>query len=1016
MKIVRRKGTIMSDVSSDAVNHLKGNNNLFLPGDVDFSKSTPEDRIRAMIEDLIEKDALEETMEALERYSVDGDEKRKAFVELFKKVYEEFKKEKSSEKLANKMESLVVELEKMKKHLDEIFALDKIKEVISKKDADINSFVEEVKNALQEYNSKKGELNSTLDEYKKLYGDYTISDVSIFISEDEIKNRYTEIAREIMFLTKKVSSLDPADNSKKAELESKINSLNNLVFVLPSFLEKPDNFKAIKDSVDSSLRATPLSKDEEKEKLYNELKSLVLGVRDGFLTKLKALDYSIIADIEDLNKKRETIFGNYASLTKEEKEEVAKKVTEEVKLFSGIDRELYMAILDKDGLLDIIHNEIEPMYAVEFKQDEASIKEFYEKLAKLKQVVDKIKNLDALKKYGAKVEFNEVTLTLNIEFPNLGIKYSKQVVKDETYKNYQTYEVDKILDNYILEVSTIYDDKMFKYFAAISRLEKFDNTFDALIDSKGREYAQKIKDLNVSEQNAILSIQKINNRIASASLSKHKKEDLDIVRFVENELVGRFAPIKTAIADLSKVEFSNPEFAGKYEALQKMIKEFINYVHSDENKKYGINIIYDETTERLAVDYNCSLLSPYSLNVLSNEALLAKNASRTKGNGNPNPAPAAPTAGTPGPNPGPNPVPAGGNPVPSEEKLKDQQMYMELIEVLNDKIKTLNSINAQLLTLEDNITLSDDFVQNNILYERKARELDFEIISSKTELSTLRAQYSRKYKELLYQNPDIKNKKIEEIVFPGNCQEFIEKHDTLIVEAELKIAELSEQKKDNPSEEEAINKQIKTLLTFIDCQNSIVGRRLIAEGQNNKIDLVQMLEKRREFKKQLRENLRNKDKKHGTPKPDSGSPTPSDDKPKADPAEGVSISNRQLNFNPRKVRKIDRTRAGIIAEADMLVISVIKNGIKIKYSRDLAKKLQEVKARLALVNKKNYRVRTKAKLGIADEDTLVETDLAFTSKPEIDVDDYKVEIRNDDGILYDYDLAQLPEEEKHKSR
>ena len=128
----------------------------------------------------------------------------------------------------------------------------------------------------------------------------------------------------------------------------------------------------------------------------------------------------------------------------------------------------------------------------------------------------------------------------------------------------------------------------------------------------------------------------------------------------------------------------------------------------------------------------------------------------------------------------------------------------------------------------------------------------------------------------------------------------------------------------------------------------------------------------------------------------------------------VKISARQLTFNPKNQVQIASKESSLVMEGNEVTISLIKNGIRIRYSQELREKLSQLNAKINLVNKENYRSRTSATI---DSDT---QELTFNDGREIKPEDYKIEIRvpsNDkSSVLFEYDLENVEEELKARSR
>lgn len=106
----------------------------------------------------------------------------------------------------------------------------------------------------------------------------------------------------------------------------------------------------------------------------------------------------------------------------------------------------------------------------------------------------------------------------------------------------------------------------------------------------------------------------------------------------------------------------------------------------------------------------------------------------------------------------------------------------------------------------------------------------------------------------------------------------------------------------------------------------------------------------------------------------------------------IKVNNsKSLKFNsanPQHVQKLQ----GKILTADSIQLTLLKNGLKIKYSENLRNQLKELNARLSLVNKNNYRNRTTTAVDSNAEEQIV----TFKKKGlEINPEDYKIEIRTD---------------------
>ncbi|HIS17048.1 MAG TPA: hypothetical protein IAC02_00350, partial [Candidatus Coprovivens excrementavium] len=274
----------------------------------------------------------------------------------------------------------------------------------------------------------------------------------------------------------------------------------------------------------------------------------------------------------------------------------------------------------------------------------------------------------------------------------------------------------------------------------------------------------------------------------------------------------------------------------------------------------------------------------------------------------------------------------------------------------------------------------------------------------------------------------VKNATINDIIFDNSnsdYKDFIAKLDQDIIEAEEEIIDLANERENaDQIRLTELNARIKELLKYIEAKNSLVNRRLIEECRTSKIDIVKELQNRRNNKKEWRKNLRkikNNEKVTPTPKPKPQSQPTSDPNPLPS-NEGPSVTvkvpngkvnpNRKLVFNPRNKVQLVNKEKDFIGIADGVTISLIKSGIKIKYSQQLKEKLSQLNAKLSLVNKDNVRSRTSQKIDNNQEEQVI----AFKDDRDLlnndEYKNYKIEIRipteNRKGtdVLYEYDFNQ----------
>jgi len=131
----------------------------------------------------------------------------------------------------------------------------------------------------------------------------------------------------------------------------------------------------------------------------------------------------------------------------------------------------------------------------------------------------------------------------------------------------------------------------------------------------------------------------------------------------------------------------------------------------------------------------------------------------------------------------------------------------------------------------------------------------------------------------------------------------------------------------------------------------------------------------------------------------------------------VTIEARNLTFNPKNLAKITSNYSNLIITGDALTISLIKNGIKIKYSENLKDKLSQLNAKLSLINKNEKKGRkTEKNIDVYTD----EQEMTISSKKEFKPEDYTIKIHIPDGNkkipLYEYDLENVSEELKSRRR
>ena len=112
--------------------------------------------------------------------------------------------------------------------------------------------------------------------------------------------------------------------------------------------------------------------------------------------------------------------------------------------------------------------------------------------------------------------------------------------------------------------------------------------------------------------------------------------------------------------------------------------------------------------------------------------------------------------------------------------------------------------------------------------------------------------------------------------------------------------------------------------------------------------------------------------------------------------------------------KVDREVAKILTSGE-LELTLIKNGLKIRYSAELRQKLQDLNAKINLVNKAN---KGFVSADVGDE---LEQDVAFKNRDDFDILDYELQIRRRNldpkksELMYSIDFDDEAKEELEHS-
>ena len=134
----------------------------------------------------------------------------------------------------------------------------------------------------------------------------------------------------------------------------------------------------------------------------------------------------------------------------------------------------------------------------------------------------------------------------------------------------------------------------------------------------------------------------------------------------------------------------------------------------------------------------------------------------------------------------------------------------------------------------------------------------------------------------------------------------------------------------------------------------------------------------------------------------------------------IKVTNRTIKLATNRRQVINRAKNLILKNADPITVSLVKQGLRIKYNENLRNQLKALNARLHLVHKDKEKYRTRKIIDFEGDET--EKELAFkTPKVDFKIEDYKLEFRLMDearkrsDLLYSYDLENISEE-LHRSK
>jgi len=373
--------------------------------------------------------------------------------------------------------------------------------------------------------------------------------------------------------------------------------------------------------------------------------------------------------------------------------------------------------------------------------------------------------------------------------------------------------------------------------------------------------------------------------------------------------------------------------------------------------------------------------------------------------------------------------------------------YLGLLEETNARVMDVNRINNLLISHNKLSNLTVENIINDVNAEAYAETTSISISKLRLELSEKRYDYLKNFGKYIIANPEVKDKKIEEIKFNANFEEFVNDRDVLIADAEVRILELTNNK---PA---GYEQEVANLMKFIKTQNSLISRFLVSESISRGIDIIKFQSERMAKRAALIEERKaalstveeqkgksaavveevvseeNKGKsaavveevvsEENKGKSAAVEEEVVEDK-KDEPVQKdiplVKIKDATLKFNPRHTRAIDyKIGSGdrLFKDSPKVSIRLIKNGVRVMMSQQLRERLAELNAKISLVNTKEKRMRTNQMVDANAE----YQDVAFKKDHDVDFDNYSVEIRipgkDKSQLLFS---EEIPSEEIHMSR
>ncbi len=745
------------------------------------------------------------------------------------------------------------------------------------------------------YSSSVSTLAELHIRYKDLTGkNYIIGRSIKFFPENLIRKIYGEIESNIR-KNQAIIEKEDTDQKTKEHLNRLVAKLDSLIDYLPNLLKDPLEFDRIQEETNAVL-----------DRVHGERKNIQHTSEPNPQPQPSPSSNENTPSPKKNNSGSTSLF---VIMVEQNMKKIYEKVRQLSSQFKASDRELealvesYRNDIDKVTYLDDeikrqIIEEAEERYnrklCQEYGEDVYNFIcqysfDYEEKLEKLNnktygtpEFANAYENLMSLinnmiisgRDIGLNIEFNEETQTLNIDFNNEKInKFTSQIVSadiaktmfdeynlsEEDQKNHEksqfAYDMEELFDEFDEEFERIVNE-----LPSISRLPKIDSKINDLINNDLIYPHLTMEDKKeVTRQIENKHWNKLNQRYGE-----------NFLWFINSILLPEYGQID--FTSIEKYGLGDEELLSEYSKLTASIDEFKNNIYNNEFSKDIIESIeLNENTNILTINYKNPNIPSFHKEIVDQE--IANKIVAIKNNGSrrqPQPIPPTPGNGSNGNSTGTGTNPMGtSNPynsgtIPPSRNNADlrnpsyiaaQEDYINKVNELNNIVEMINDINRRIESQAVFNFLDVNNANSIVSLEEEAQQLDQQLVSLRIELSRDRLNIKKQFNVFVLSVPEVKNIPMNEVEFSGSLNDFIAQRDEMIVEAEERIVELDYERKSNPQNVIVINEEISVLLKFIEAQNSIVGRRLVAECKTNNLNIVDTLKDRREKKKEMRAKL-----------------------------------------------------------------------------------------------------------------------------------------------------------------